>query len=276
MGRPRCDRLEAATATLVAGSNPYQAGTWNDLPLALVLAAPSQWLVSHPYYAQVLAMTAAGAFLSFARPGRVSGISAALLFLVPQELATGDTGRGDAFVMFLLAVVLYCAGRLPRLLPFVLGLLLASRLHLVLLLPAAVVFNLVHPSPRAVLAAAAKTLATFALVVVPFIVWSPAAFFGALSRQAQASAAPLAATWLGAAGVAHGPAWLGVVAGVLAVALVMVRAARTPSGFAAGLALLSLCCFLFGQTADLGAYTLVLVALLAAVGVTGLAGQRQA
>lgn len=264
--------LGVGVDTLLSLQNPYAKG-FTELPVLLLLAVPAK-LVGDVRYLLVAATAGAAACLAAARPGRAGAIAAGLLLFLPAQLVAVKDAGVEPLITLLLALTVYCACRFPRAWPFVLGLLFASKTYLVLALPCALVLASLKLSPRAVLGFTWKALLAAAVVTVPFIVWDPDAFAKAVLSPAVTATglkAPSVAGWLALHGVPL-PSWLGIPLALMAAVVVVWRAARTPSGFAAGVALVFVLFFAFRPEVMASQYAFVLAALYIAVGATGLPG----
>ncbi|MHB8873549.1 MAG: hypothetical protein ACYC8T_07675 [Myxococcaceae bacterium] len=273
-GAPAAGALGAASAQLVSGANPYVGGAYHDLPLPVLLAAPAQWLLGKPTVALAVATTAAAALLAYSRPGRASAVAASALMLLPQSYLALDKAGTEPVVLLVLCATLYFACRMPRVFPFALGLLLATKVYLVLALPAILVLASMRLELKPVLGMAWKALLTFTLVVAPFVAWNPTAFATSVLASdagALASSSTLLG-WISQTGGPSLPHWVGMATALALAALVIGRAARTPSGFAAGIGLIFFGLFTFGAHATASQNALVLGALLASVAATGLPG----
>ncbi len=264
--------LDQGVDALLLGENPYGQG-YRELPVLLVLGVPGR-LLGDVRYGLIAATAAAAACLAGSRPGRAGAISAALLLFLPAQLVAVKDGGVEPLITLLLALTVFCACRFPRVFPFVLGLLFAAKTYLVLALPAAVVLASLKLTFRAVLGLTWKAVLSAALVTAPFVAWNPDAFSSALLSPVPPGTgfkAPTVTEWLLQQG-APVPAWLGIPLALMAVTLVVWRTARTPSGFAAGLALVLIAFFAFSTEAVASQYALVLAALYISVGATGLPG----
>jgi hypothetical protein len=94
---------------------------------------------------------------------------------------------------------------------------------------------------------------------------------GGFSAPGAGLKAPTVLGWLTLHGTAV-PPWVWLPVTLVAVTLVIWKAARTPSGFAAGVALVFLVLFAFSAEAVASQYAFVLAALYISVGATGLPG----
>jgi hypothetical protein len=240
-------------------------------PLALVLALPGH-LVGDYRYAQLAAMTATAALLGRARPGRLGPLAAALLLCTPRVFYVLEQGWTDPFVALVLAATVYTALRAPRLVPLALGLFLAVKQYTFLAAPAALALLLASPS-EASLRARVRGLAVAAAVALavslPFALWDLRAFlWNVLELQFRSPFRRDALSylaWIARRGGPELPSLVGFAAGGAAMALGLVRAARTPAGFAAATALAFLAFFAFNKQAFSNYYFFVIAALCASV-----------
>lgn len=287
-------------AALLRGENPY-ALTFPDLygaeglpfygpgltadgrttfgfpypPLSLFLALPGQ-LLGDPRYAQLAALTLAGALIAYVRPGRLGVGAAALLLFTPRIFHILDQGWTEPFVVCLLAATIYCACRAPRFLPIALGLFLASKQYLIVVAPLTL---LLLPRPlrwRDLWALGWRAGLTALVVSLPLALWDPAAFgrsvvvvqflqplrLDALSYPAM----------IANAGGPHLPTWVTFAAVLPPIGLAFWRRAQTPSAYAAAVALTCLAFFAFSKQAFNNYYFLVLGALSCAIAAAQPAG----
>jgi hypothetical protein len=263
--------LGAGVDALLTRENPYAHG-YREMPVLLLLAVPGR-LLGDLRYGLVAATALSAACIAGARPGRAGAISAGMLLFLPAQLVAVKDAGIEPFITLLLALTVLCACRFPAVFPFVLGLLLTAKTYLVLAVPLAVVLASLKLSFRAVLSVAWKAVFAAALVTGPFIAWDPEAFFRALTSTGGALGlkVPTLWGWLSLHGVQL-PGWLALPLALVAVTLVLWRAARTPSGFAAGVALVFVVFFAFNPEAVASQYAFVLAALYISVGATGLPG----
>ena len=236
-------------------------------PLSLLLALPG-YLLGDFRYAQLIAMTAAGALIALARPGRLATSAAAVLLFTPRGFFVLEAGWTEPFAVLLLAATVFVACRRPRALPVPLGLLIAVKQYLSLalllspLLPAGV-----RQKHRSL---AWKALGIAAAVTLPMAVWDLGAFvrsamllqFRQPFREDSLSY-PAAIYW--STGW-RGPAWVAFVLAAVAVAYCLRKCPRTPAGFAAALGLVCFVFFAFNKQAFCNYYHLVIGALCCAAG----------
>ena len=232
-------------------------------PLQLLLAVPGQLLAGDYRVVQALALTASGALMALARPGRIAGAAAALFLLTPRFFLTIEGSWTEPMVVFFLSLTLFCARRAPRALPWALGGFFAIKQYAVLLAPVAFFLlpsqqrswrDLERLLVRALLLAAALSL--------PFLLWTPQGFLDDVLlfqvRQPFRSDSFSAAALLFLRARVVLPAALGFAAYAVVLALGAWRTARDPGAFAGCGALAFLVFFTLGKQAFANYYTFVL------------------
>ena len=233
------------------------------LPLSLLLTTPAH-LLGGFRYAQLAAMTLAGALLALARPGRVAFAAAALLLFTPRGFFVLEAGWTEPLAVLMLAGTVFAACRLPRSLPVPLGLLLASKQYLVLALLATP-----QLSGRGWRAMFAKTALVAALVTLPLALWNASAFWhSAVALQFRQPFRSDALSYLVPLGQIIGaqpPAWVGLTLALAAGFVAQRRLPRTPAAFAAAVAFTFLVFFAFNKQAFCNYYHFVIGALCCAV-----------
>ena len=286
-----------ASKALLSGSNPY-AMTFPDIyggsspfygpglsvggrlqfgfpymPLSLLLALPGQLLGGDHRYAQLAAIALSGGLMAYARPGRLGAAVAALFLFTPRGLFVLEQAWTEPFVVLGLAAVAFCACRFPRALPYVLGLFLASKQYLVLVLPLVL---LLLPQPfrwRSAWALLWRAGATALAVTLPLVLWDLGAFLHSavtlqIHQPFRADALSYLAWWAsrGNAPPGTGLAFLLVLP---ALGLALWRAPRSGAGFALGVALVLGLFFAFNKQAFANYYFFVLGALCVAAAAAG-------
>jgi hypothetical protein len=241
-------------------------------PLTLWMALPAHVLTGDFRWSQLAAMTTAGGLIAFTGRGAMSVLAAAMLLFTPRGFFVLEAGWTEPFVVLLLALTVFLAGR-PRLgqglaLPVALGLLLASKQYLVLALP--LLPLLWRDLARA---AAWKTLAVATtvagLVSLPLAVWNvPAFLHSAVALQFHQPFRPDALSFLVPASTPTArppPTWFGFAAVLPVVLLCLRRCPRAPAGFALAVALAFLVFFAFSKQAFCNYYHFVLGGLCCAL-----------
>jgi hypothetical protein len=265
-----------AAAALIQGKNPYATLAFPYLPLTLLLDVPAVLFTGDPRYAQLAAVTLAGAFMAYARPGRVGAVVASLFLFTPRVFLVLQQGWTEPFLVLVLSLAVYCACRRPRWAPYVLGLTFAMKAYFVLGLPAVVL--LLHRPFRwkQALGLGAKALVAAAVVMAPFALWDFTAFSTsalAFHLDATSQPAPLSfVTWLAEHGGPPSTPAAAIGAALIFGALSMWRSARSASGFALGLATIFFAFFAFHPEASFNHYFFVVGALCCAVSAIGLPG----
>ena len=245
-------------------------------PLGLLFTTPAH-LLGDFRLAHLACMTAAGALIALARPGRIAFAAAALLLFTPRGFFVLEAGWTEPLAVLCLAATVFAACRAPRALPVALGLLLASKQYLVLSL---LVVPLLGRTRRTWPPLAGKALAVAAVVTLPLALWDLSAFWhSAVALQFRQPFREDSLSFLvPLAGLAGGrpPAWvafaLAAAAGVTAVR----RMAVGPAAFAAALAATFLVFFAFSKQAFCNYYYFVVAALCCAAAAGSCSADRRA
>ncbi len=213
-------------------------------PLQLGLSLLGQQLFGDYRFLQALALTASGALVYLARPGRAAAAGAALLWFSPRVLHTLEAPATEPLVVFFLSLTLFVALRAPRLLWLALGGLFAIKQYGVLLAPLAFLLLRAQPGParrKETLALLLRAALLAAALTLPLALWNLRGFVDdvvlfQIRQPFRIDSLSYAARWAMATGV-QPPAALGFAA--LAGGLWL--GARGPTvgaaGFAAGGAL---------------------------------------
>ncbi len=247
-------------------------------PLSLMLAWPGHALLGDLRYSEALALSIAILLLIWI--GRDVGVlCAAALLLAPRLVFHLEQGWTEPFPIVLIVATVATALRQPSWGWLPLGLLMASKQHMVLAL---LFVTMLVPRARADAGAlvhatsvgrfALKAVAVAAAVTVPLALMDVDAFIRSavllqlrepfrldslsFTRMFVAYGWPLDK---------HGALYVSLVAGATALGLAWWRAPRSPAGFAASLALSCFFLAAFGKKAFLNYYFLVFAALLTAI-----------
>ena len=263
-------------------------------PVSLLFAAVGYAIAGDFRYAQAAALVLAGLFIGYCRTGYMPKLAAALFLFTPRVFYVLGRGWTEPFGVMLLAMTVFFACRRPRWLPLALGLLLATKQYLLLALPLTCFF--VPQVPRldwkAWLKLLGKTALVAAIVTLPLALWNPHAFWeSAVAVQERAPFRWDALSYLVFYGKARAnfhaldfPIWLvsrkltvtdsmtAVIWSTSAAVVILMyslwRSPRTPAGFAASLALVSLAFFAFNKQAFCNYYFFVIGALCCAIAAT--------
>jgi hypothetical protein len=243
------------------------------LPLSLLLAAPSYAVWGDVRYAHLVCMAAAGAFMAWSRRTTWAAAAAAFFLLAPSGFYVLAQGWTEALVVMLLAATVFCACRRPDLLPLALGLFFAVKQYTFLAAPLALLLVPQPWTPRKVWDVAWKAGQTALVVTLPFALWDPKAFWwSVVGVQLRQPFRPDALSFLAALANWKGvilPPTVAFVAMAAVEVLALRRAPRTPSGFAAAVALSFLVFFALNKQAFANYYYFVLGALACAVAASG-------
>ena len=245
-------------------------------PLSLLMAAPGHWLAGDYRYALLAALTSSGALIAFCgwrRRGedaaileRQACLAALLLLFTPRVFFELEQGWTEPFAVLLLAATVFAAAGESRLSGPIAGLLVAVKQYLVLSVPLLFLLFGRHFTWRQ----AGIAVATATAVTLPFFLWDPAGFLNSVVLLQFAepfrrdSLSYL--SWMVRNGFDPPGVWITIVAACAAIALGMWRLPRTPAGFAAAVALVTMASFAFGKKAFCNYYFLVIAALVIAVG----------
>ena len=277
-------------------------------PLSLLMAWPGHALLGDLRHGEVLALVVTAGLLiwmgtrrrtegmleeTVAADGAIALTAAASLLLAPRIVFHLEQGWTEPFPIVLIAATVATALARPRLAWWPLGLLIASKQHMVLglLFAPMLVGRVGSPSPPMTDGPAGrpsrtlwfilKALAVAAVVTLPLALLDVDAFIrSAVLLQLRepfrldSLSFTRALVALGWPLDQHGALGVSLAAGLFGLALAWWRAPRTPAGFAASL---GLTCFLlaaFGKKAFLNYYFLVVAALLVAVTAARESAQR--
>lgn len=250
-----------ATAERVLAGFPYP-------PLQALQAWLGKALFGDYRYAHLLAMSASGALLSFARPGRLGLVAAMLLLFTPRNGFVLEQGWTEPVVVCLFCLVVFAVCRLPALLPWALGLAMAVKQYVPLLAPLFLLFPRGVPF-RARLRTLAVAAALAAALTVPALIWDPQGFVRSvlvwqLAQPFRPDALSFVA-WTSRDGQPVLPLWLNLAVVPLGWALAAARAPRTASGLALSAALVFLLFVAFAKQAFCNYYFFVLGCLCCAL-----------
>lgn len=145
------------------------------MPLTLLMALPG-YLLGDVRYASLAAMILSAVLIAFARPSRSSFIAATLLLFTPAFPLMLFCGWTESYVLLLVAAAWFSQCRAPRLVPYVIGLLLVSKQYMIIAAP---VVLLLVPRPwsaRALWGFAWRASLAGAAVTLPLVLWNLQAF----------------------------------------------------------------------------------------------------
>ncbi|RPH68667.1 MAG: hypothetical protein EHM78_18085 [Myxococcaceae bacterium] len=239
-------------------------------PVSLLLTAAGEWLVGDSRITLVLALIVTAVLID-RLGGRAARLAALLFVSSPRQYFVLEHGWTEPLFVCGFALLLLLASRQSRGTPVVLGALLALKQFAVLLLP------LVHLlagelRPRRSLRLVAAALLVAGLVIAPFFLRDPGAYLRStvlfhLAQPFRPDSLNFAALWAWATGSAP-PTTVPTLACIGLALLVALRRCRpTPSGFAAGSALVLLAMLAWSKQAHCNYLYLVVGMLLCSVAV---------
>jgi hypothetical protein len=246
-------------------------------PVSLLMSTAGYAVAGDYRYSHVVAITLAGALLGFSHAGRLAALGAVLLLFTPRAFFVLGRGWSEPHVVLLLAAVVFCAMRFPKLLPVALGLFLASKQYLVLAAPAVLILAAAQGDRRRAWGLIWKAGVVALAVSLPLALWDWKAFwFSTVTVQKEAPFREDALSYLVWWKLNVGPALLGkplaeigaaaaFVAAIPAVALGLWRAPRTLAGFAGVLSITFLPFIAFNKQAFANYYYFTIGCLCAAV-----------
>src|SRR5439155_15537674 len=98
-------------------------------PLPLLLALPGHWL-GDCRYSSALAVALAGALIGYAGNNRTSFAAAILYMYMWRTFWVIEESWTEPYLVMMLALLVFCAMRLHKLMPFALGLFFVSKQYL--------------------------------------------------------------------------------------------------------------------------------------------------
>ena len=247
-------------------------------PLSLLLATIGYGIAHDHRYAQAIAITMAGLFIGYARPGRFAKLAAALFLMTPRIWFVLGRGWTEPFVVMLLAATIFCCCRnLWKLLPIALGFFLASKQYLAIAVPFTFLllqepFNL-NPIDNWKKWGwlLIKSALVAAIVSLPLALWNWHEFwFSTVSVQKYAPFRWDALSYLVMLGLHNSRyitwTWLVPVTLIPVMFLAFRKAPRSAAGFALSLGLVFLVFFAFNKQAFCNYYFFTIGAFCCALG----------
>lgn len=234
-------------------------------PLSLLLTLPGYWLGGDVRFSHLLAMALSAGLIAAARPGRLSALAATLLLLTPRVIYILDLSFTEPFLVLMFSLVMYCACRWPKAMPYAFGLYLSSKQYAILAVP---LLPLLIQGPhhwRMFTHVLFKALLVAAIINVPFFLWDAPAFFRSIVVfQLLQSFRWDALSYLvlirkNIANI-YIPLWISLAPLVVMIPVSVRRAASSPAGFAAAVALVHMLFFSFNKQAFGNYYYFVIAA----------------
>ena len=233
--------------------NPYHTTQWFSPGVAtfdrllfgyvypawtLIVALPG-YLLAHDFrYSFLAAAAVSGALMMAARPAWSWAIAASLLFLfTPRSFFVLEQGWTEPVLLIGVAISVFAASRrVMWLLPIGIGIVACAKQYSILAAPAVLLLRPLYPSWGSFALMILKAIVTAAVITLPLVLWGPKAYwhdvFGIqFSAPYRPDALCLPVFWAAKFGKEMpravqlgGPALLAI--------LTMLRAPRTPAGFA--------------------------------------------
>jgi hypothetical protein len=244
-------------------------------PLSLLMDLPSYLFGSHIIdfrnldwggdirYSLAIAMALSAGLMAAARPGRWGPLAAALFLLTPRSLYVVDLAWTEPLLTLNFSVVMFCACRWRKMLPYALGLYFATKQYTVLSLPALLLLVDGPNQWRDLWRMLWRAGAVVAVITIPFFMWNPWEFTRAvvlwqLVQPFRADALSFLVLIYNHNGFHRPPIWTPFVVIIPAALLAVWRGARSPAGFAAGVTLINLAFFAFNKQAFCNYYYFVM------------------
>jgi hypothetical protein len=293
---PRIDTFvvqREAESALAAGRNPY-AMTFPDIyhttrrgarvvygeglvkdgrvqagyaypPISLLAGAAADAALGDPRYALAISATLAGAIMLLLGNSRWGVLAAAMFLFTPRLFFVIGRAWTEPIVLLTLMAFVWLAARKSRLGALAFGLLLAVKQYLFLLIPPA--FLLPRRKPKTFTAFVAAAALTAAVVLMPFFLWGPQAFwFSTVQVQLLGPYREDGLTfftWMHQLTGRWPPGWLTLIPLLAAYGLVLWRRDRTLAGFLSGAGLVLLVFFSFNKHAFAN-YSMLMIGTLCA------------
>ena len=244
-------------------------------PLSLLMVVPGFVLGNDIRYSDLFAIAASAVLMAFARPGRIAALAATLFLLTPRVLYVLWNAWTEPLMVFTFSLVMFCACRWRKGMPWALGLFLASKQTAIFALPLVLLLVEGPKLWKQLLWIAVKAGVVVTVINAPFVFWNFHQFVRAVVLlRAVPSFRPDALTYLVWVYSMTGkipPTWIGVIVGAAAVTLVLWKAPRTPPAFAAGVTLVTALFFAFSKQAFCNYYFLTIGTACWAIAATDLA-----
>ncbi len=222
-------------------------------PLSLLMVLPAFMLTGDIRYAQLAAIALSVVLIGLSRSGRIATQAAMLFLLTPRALFVLWNGWTEPLMVLNFSLVMFCACRWRKGLPWALGLFLITKQTAVWAVP---LVPLLVEGPRRgkqLFWMAVKAGIVVAVINAPFVVWNFHQFVRAvvLLRVVPPFRADALTylVWVYSLTGRIPPTWIGAIVGAAAVALVLWKAPRTPTGFAMGVTLVTTLFFAFSKQA---------------------------
>jgi hypothetical protein len=231
------------------------------------MSMPGYLLGGDCRFALVIAVALAALLMGTVSGKRWGSLAAVLLLINPQGLFVIDMSWTEPLLLLNFSLVMFCACRWRKGLPWALGLFFATKQYTVLLLPA--VFLLLEGPNlwKQFMKLIAQAGLVAAAVTVPFLAWNPHEFIRSivvwqLVQPFRADALSYLVWIYNHDGGQKLPIWIPFLVVIPAILLALRRCARSPAGFACAVTFISLTFFAFNKQAFCNYYFFVIGAAL--------------
>jgi hypothetical protein len=242
-------------------------------PLTLLMDLPGFLLGGDIRFSLVGSTVLSAALMAMARPGKIAVLAATLFLLTPRALYVVDLAWTEPMLALTFSLVMFCACRCRKMLPYALGLFFATKQYTVLSLPALLLLVDVPDRWAQLRGMVLRAGTVVAVITVPFFLWNPRDFVRAVAYWQLIQPFRVDAlsylVWIYHHNGHHRPPiWTPFVAIIPAAGLAVWRGARTPAGFAAAVTLINLAFFAFNKQAFCNYYYFVMATSCWAVAAT--------
>lgn len=145
-------------------------------PMTLMMAYPGWRAFGDSRYSDLAAMVLTAVILACIDRKRIGLLLGMLLLVMPMSLFVIEQNWTESHVLLLLAATAWCCVHRPGLVPWILGLFLASKQHLFMTIPVAILLMPYPRDPRSIVLFFAKAFIAAAVVTLPWYLWNPSAF----------------------------------------------------------------------------------------------------
>jgi uncharacterized membrane protein len=243
-------------------------------PLSLLLTLPGYVIGRDVRFANVAAIAAAALLIVLVQASRWTALAAMVFLLTPRVLYVIEQSWTEAVFVCTFALVMYCALRWRRALPYALGLFFATKQYSILTVPFVGFLAVREEGSGSTQRLVAKAVAVAAAVTVPFVLWDPGGFWRSVVQfqimQPLRTDALSYLVWISRR-APNVPLlmWTPFVAFAAVTALLLWRTPRSPAYFAAAVTLSSLAFFALSKQAFCNYYYYVIATACCAAAAAG-------
>lgn len=223
-------------------------------PLSLILALPGYLVGGDVRFVDAVAVAGSAVLMVAARPGRWSGLVASLFLLTPRVFFVIERSWTESLMVLLFSLVMFCALRFRRGLPYALGLFFAAKQYTIFVVPLVWLLTSAPDSWRQLRTILTKAVLVVLAINVPFVLWDPVEYFRSVVQfqfmQPFRNDALSYLVWIrNQAPRFRVRVWTPLVGVLPAIPLTLWRCPRSPAGFAAATTVVYLLFFAFNKQA---------------------------